>query len=203
VIDYTSLYNCIIGRTGLAQLGAACSTAHLKLKYHADNSTITTLHGDIEAAQRCFLQANKHQNSVSLLEQSFMDEGKTDANTLDSNLIELDPRFTKLERKQLKKEKKEPLNMEILRPIPDGHFELIPFGDDPAKCFKLGKGIPVDFISFTHHDCDLTSYLKYQDLNGYFNMLNGLSYKNLVRYFWVRAKIYEKYAARMEEHEKV
>ena len=32
VIDCPSLYNCIIGRTGLAQLGAACSTAHLKLK---------------------------------------------------------------------------------------------------------------------------------------------------------------------------
>jgi hypothetical protein len=32
--------------------------------------------------------------------------------------------------------------MEVLRPIPDGDFELIPFGDDPTKCFKLGKGIP-------------------------------------------------------------
>jgi len=31
VINCSSLYNCIIGRTGLAQLGAACSTAHLKL----------------------------------------------------------------------------------------------------------------------------------------------------------------------------
>jgi len=28
VIDCPSLYNCIIGRTGLAQLGAACSTSH-------------------------------------------------------------------------------------------------------------------------------------------------------------------------------
>jgi len=33
VIDCTSLYNWIIGRIGLAQLGAACSTAHLKLNY--------------------------------------------------------------------------------------------------------------------------------------------------------------------------
>ena len=32
--------------------------------------------------------------------------------------------------------------MEILRPIPDGVFELIPFGDDPSKCFKIGKGLP-------------------------------------------------------------
>jgi len=61
----------------------------------------------------------------------------------------------------------------------------------------------VDFISLAHHDCDLTNYLKYQDMNGYFNMLNGPSYENHARYFWVRAEIYDKYAARMEEHEKV
>jgi len=59
VIDCTSLYNCIIGRTGLAQLRATCSIAHLKLKYHADDETITTLHDNIEVARRCFLQANK------------------------------------------------------------------------------------------------------------------------------------------------
>jgi hypothetical protein len=121
---------------------AACSTAHLKLKHHAHNNTITTLHSDIEAARRCFLQANKPHNSVSLSEQSSMDEGKTSASTLNSNLIELDPCFTKSEWKELKKEKKDPLNVEILRPTPDGDFELIPFGDDPTKCFKLGKGIP-------------------------------------------------------------
>jgi len=42
---------------------------------------------------------------------------------------------------------------------------------------------PVDFISPTHHDCDLTNYLKYHNLNGYFNILNGPTYENLVRYF--------------------
>jgi len=31
--------------------------------------------------------------------------------------------------------------VEILCLIPDGDFELIPFGDDPTKCLKLGKGI--------------------------------------------------------------
>jgi hypothetical protein len=55
VIDCPSVYNCIIGRTGLAQLGAACSTAHLKLKYHAKEGVIASLNGDIEAARRCFL----------------------------------------------------------------------------------------------------------------------------------------------------
>ena len=65
VIDCLSLYNCIIGRTRLAQLSAACLTAHLKLKYHAKDGIIASLNGDIEAARRCFLQANKTQNSVS------------------------------------------------------------------------------------------------------------------------------------------
>jgi len=63
VIDCPSLYNCIIGRTELAHLGAACSTAHLKLKYHAKNGIIASLNGDIEATKRCFLQANKTRNS--------------------------------------------------------------------------------------------------------------------------------------------
>ena len=144
VIDCTSLYNCIIGRTGLAQLGAACST---------------TLHGDLKVARRCFLQANKIQNSVSHSEQSSMDEGKTAASTLDSNLIELNPRFTKSERKELKKEKKDPLNVEILRLIPDEDFELISFGDDSTKCFKLGKGIlehaRAQLIAFLRENADL------------------------------------------------
>jgi len=65
VIDCPSLYNCLIGRTGLSQLGAACSTAHLKLKYHAKDGLIVSLKGDIEAVKRCFLQANKAQSSVS------------------------------------------------------------------------------------------------------------------------------------------
>ena len=55
VIKCPALYNCIIGRTRLAQLGAACLTAHLKLKYHVKDGIIASLSGDIEAAKRCFL----------------------------------------------------------------------------------------------------------------------------------------------------
>jgi len=99
-IECPSLYNCIIGRAGLAQLGAACSTAHLKLKYHAKDGIIASLNGDIEAAKRCFLQANKSQNSVSQSSKTVKDKGKTDASTLDANLVELDPRFTKEDLKE-------------------------------------------------------------------------------------------------------
>jgi len=37
---------------------------------------------------------------------------------------------------------------------------------------------PVDFVSLARHDCDLSSYLRYQDLSGYFSMLDGPSYEN-------------------------
>jgi len=37
----------------------------------------------------------------------------------------------------------------------------------------------------------------------YFNMLNGPTYENLVRHFWVRAHIYDKIAAKLEETEKI
>ena len=62
--------------------------------------------------------------------------------TLDANLVELDPRFTKEDLKQRKREKKDPLNAKLLRPIPDGEFELVPFGNDPSKIFKIGKDLP-------------------------------------------------------------
>jgi len=44
--------------------------------------------------------------------------------------------------KEQKKEKKNPLNAKLLRPIPDGEFELVPFEDDPSKNFKIGKDLP-------------------------------------------------------------
>jgi len=43
---------------------------------------------------------------------------------LDANLVELDPRFTKEDLKERKREKKDPLNVKLLRPIPDGEFEM-------------------------------------------------------------------------------
>jgi len=46
---------------------------------------------------------------------------------------------------------------------------------------------PVDFISLSHHGCKLISYYEAQGLMDYFNMLNGPTYKNLIRHFWVRA----------------
>jgi len=142
VIDCPSLYNCIIGRSGLAQLGVACSSTHLKLKYHAKDGIIASINGDIKDARRCFLPANKSQNSVSQSSKTAEDKGKAAASTLDANLVELVPRFTKEDLKEQKREKKDPLNAKLLRPILDGEFELVPFGSDPSKNFKIRKDLP-------------------------------------------------------------
>lgn len=57
-------------------------------------------------------------------------------------MIEVNSRFSKYDLKEMKKEKKNPLNMEILRPIHDEEFEIVPFGEDPSKCFNIGKEQP-------------------------------------------------------------
>jgi len=62
---------------------------------------------------------------------------------------------------------------------------------------------PVDFISLAHHGCDIISYYEAQGLMDYFNMLNGPTYENLVRHLWVRAHVYDKKAAKLEETDKV
>jgi len=61
----------------------------------------------------------------------------------------------------------------------------------------------VDFKSLAHHGCELRNYYQTQDLDDYFFMLNGPSYENLVKHFWVRAEVFDSHAARVEEHEKV
>jgi len=62
---------------------------------------------------------------------------------------------------------------------------------------------PVDFASLLHHGCDIKEYYESHDLIHYFNMLNGPTYENLVKHLWVRASIYDKHAAKLEESEKV
>ena len=57
-------------------------------------------------------------------------------------MVELDPRFTKEDLKEQKREQKDPLSAKLLRPIPEGEFELVTFGDDPSKNFNIGKDLP-------------------------------------------------------------
>jgi len=62
---------------------------------------------------------------------------------------------------------------------------------------------PVDFSSQFHHGCDIVEYYEAQDLGHYFSMLNGPTYDSLVKHFWVRASVYDKHAAKLEEDQKV
>jgi len=62
---------------------------------------------------------------------------------------------------------------------------------------------PVDFASLIHHGCDIVEFDEVQDLGGYFSMLNGPTYESLVKHFWVRASVYDKHAAKLEEDLKV
>jgi len=61
----------------------------------------------------------------------------------------------------------------------------------------------VDFASLLHHGCDIKGFYESQDLSHYFNMLNGPTYENMVKHFRVRAFVYDKHAAKLEEAEKV
>jgi len=56
----------------------------------------------------------------------------------------------------------------------------------------------VDFRSLSLNGCNIKEYYEYQDLIHYFNILNGPTYENLIRHFWVRASIYDKHATQQE-----
>jgi len=68
---------------------------------------------------------------------------------------------------------------------------------------KIQTENPVDFASLEYHGCDMKRYYETQGLMNYFNMLNGPTYKTLIRYFWVRASVYDKEASEDEVREKI
>ena len=60
---------------------------------------------------------------------------------------------------------------------------------------------PVDFKSLMFHGCDIENFYATQGWKPYFKMLNGPTYKALVRHFWVRASIFDRNVAAEEERE--
>ncbi|KEH25737.1 hypothetical protein MTR_6g033905 [Medicago truncatula] len=67
---------------------------------------------------------------------------------------------------------------------------------------KIQTENPVDFKSLAFHGCNISKYYETQGLVEYFKFLNGPTYQTLVRHFWVRATIYDRAAAKIEEDEK-
>ncbi|GAU33272.1 hypothetical protein TSUD_279460 [Trifolium subterraneum] len=113
VVDCPSLYQCIIGRTTIADLPAVASTAHLKMKYYTDKGTKPP--------------PQQPPQNVSLVD-------------LDSRHSKQEHKEEKKLRKE--KKESDAASKENLRPIPDGDFELIPLGDDPSRNLKIGKEVP-------------------------------------------------------------
>jgi hypothetical protein len=69
----------------------------------------------------------------------------------------------------------------------------------PEEKLIVQKETPFDFTSLKKYDVDMEAYIKPQKLHGYFCMLNGPTYENLVKDFWLRAEVYDKEAAKLEE----
>ncbi|CAL5202632.1 unnamed protein product [Lathyrus oleraceus] len=141
VVDCPSLYNCIFGRPTLAELTAVPSTVHLKMKYYTKLGRVVTIHGDIEAARRCYDAAVKGQAVVSTKSNCNNKKLKTEDPARGVNAIDLDCRIGLDETEEGRFPKERSLEHPV-RPIPDGEFELIPLGDDPERTVKIGKGLP-------------------------------------------------------------
>ncbi|XP_050890966.1 uncharacterized protein LOC127096442 [Lathyrus oleraceus] len=141
VVDCPSLYNCIFGRPTLAELTAVPSTVHLKMKYYTKLGRVVTIHGDIEAARRCYDAAVKGQAVVSTKSNCDNKKLKTEDPARGVNAIDLDCRIGLDETEEGRFPKERSLEHPV-RPIPDGEFELIPLGDDPERTVKIGKGLP-------------------------------------------------------------
>ncbi|KAK2409752.1 hypothetical protein QL285_045156 [Trifolium repens] len=142
VVECPSLYNCIIGRTTLADLFAVSSTIHLKMKYYTVDRKVATLNGDIAAARRCSDAAAKNMNTLATPKKMKTEHKMPAINAVGGQgIVELDARTSKKERREEKKELQKELK-EIFRPIPDGEFEIIPLGEDPSKGIKIGADLP-------------------------------------------------------------
>ncbi|XP_058784255.1 uncharacterized protein LOC131659027 [Vicia villosa] len=137
VIDCPSKYQCILGRPTLAELIVVPSTVHLKLKYYTTKGQIATLHGDIEAARRCFEASAKGLSAIKTPSQektatSAAPETNKSMPCIDN--VDFDSRFLGDPEPSINSGTSEG----ILRPIPDGEFELVALGEDPTRGVKIG-----------------------------------------------------------------
>jgi hypothetical protein len=71
------------------------------------------------------------------------------------------------------------------------------------KSLIVQKESPVDFISLKKYKVDMEALVEAQKLSNYFKMLNGPTYENLVKDFWVRAEVYNEKDAKAEERQAV
>lgn len=71
----------------------------------------------------------------------------------------------------------------------------------PLNRLDVQVEAPVDFESLARNGVDIRGHIIAQQLDGYFKMLFGATYINLVKNFWVRAEVYDRKASEEEEAE--
>ncbi|KAI5424092.1 hypothetical protein KIW84_030345 [Lathyrus oleraceus] len=111
------------------------------MKYYTKLGRVVTIHGDIEAARRCYDAAVKGQAVVSTKSNCNNKKLRTGDPARGVNAIDLDCRIGMDETEEGRFPKERSLGHPV-RPIPDGEFELIPLGDDPERTVKIV--IPVE-----------------------------------------------------------
>ncbi|CAJ2636234.1 unnamed protein product [Trifolium pratense] len=116
-------------------------------RYYTHKGQVATLHGDIEAARRVFNASSKGNEYIGQLPEPKKSKAAASLPLPEISSIDLDSRFSKQEskdEKKLRKEMKEDdeASQEHRRPVPDGEFELMPFGEDPNRAVKIGTGLP-------------------------------------------------------------
>ncbi|CAJ2669315.1 unnamed protein product [Trifolium pratense] len=117
------------------------------VQYYTHKGQVATLHGDIEAARRVFNASSKGNEYIGQLPEPKKSKAAASLPLPEISSIDLDSRFSKQEskdEKKLRKEMKEDdeASQEHRRPVPDGEFELMPFGEDPNRAVKIGTGLP-------------------------------------------------------------
>ncbi|CAJ2628951.1 unnamed protein product [Trifolium pratense] len=117
------------------------------VQYYTHKGQVATLHGDIEAARRVFNASSKGNEYIGQLPEPKKSKAAASLPLPEISSIDLDSRFSKQEskdEKKLRKEMKEndEASQEHRRPVPDGEFELMPFGEDPNRAVKIGTGLP-------------------------------------------------------------
>jgi len=73
----------------------------------------------------------------------------------------------------------------------------------PFESFEVQIESLVDFASLKRNGMDMDTLMAAQEMFPYFDMLNGPTYLNLVKDFWVRAEVYDLEAAKAEELEAI
>ena len=73
----------------------------------------------------------------------------------------------------------------------------------PIDLLEVQSESPVDFGSLKRNKVDLDAYFNAQKMFEYFDMLNGPTYVNLVKEFWVRAEVCDIESAKSQENQAV